>query len=80
MALKFGVKATVFSPTQKGPCENLNITGQVKSTVILFPKILKDTFVRMLGLSTLSTLSEDSRQRNVLITPTNELVPADRQD
>ena len=26
MALKFGVKATVFSPTQKGPCENLNVT------------------------------------------------------
>ena len=46
----------------------------------MFPKILKDTFVPMLGLSTLSTLSEDSRQRNVLITPTNQLVPADRQD
>ena len=26
MALKFGVKATVFSPTQKGPSENLNVT------------------------------------------------------
>ena len=46
----------------------------------MFPKILKDTFVPMLGLSTLSTLSEDSRQRNVLITPTNQLVLADRQD
>ena len=26
MALKSGVKAPVFSPTQKGPCENLNVT------------------------------------------------------
>ena len=46
----------------------------------MFPKILKDTFVPMLGLITLSTLSEDSRQRNVLTTPTKQLAPADKQD
>ena len=26
MALNSGVKATVLNPTQKGPCENLNVT------------------------------------------------------